>query len=204
MKKSVKENKGKKSFTKRNKKSKSITLKYTNKIQKGGSNYSIGVVNKQNGYVQSKNISDNFNVLSNTIESNQFLPNLHITNLGNAFTCPNKDPNFTYHSLFISYIDGNINDLDVVKWSINKFLNDLLVQINNQNNENNENKVVYKINDLKINDFKFEFNLDKKAIILSGNVYITNIKKLNNQIDTKLNNSLNKDATSYIKGFINK
>jgi hypothetical protein len=202
MKKSVKENKRKNSFTKRNKKSKSRTLKNTNKIQKGGAIYSIGEIEKQNGYVKSKTISDNFNVLSNNIETNQSLPVLHITNLENAFTYPNKDPNFTYHSLFISYIDNNINDLDVIKWTINKFLNDLLIKINNKNNVNNENKVVYKINDLKINDFKFEFNLDKKAIMLSGNVYITNIKKLNNQIDTKLNNSLNEDVNNYVKGFI--
>jgi hypothetical protein len=196
MKKSVKENKRK------NKKSKSITLKNTNKIQKGGAIYSIGVIEKQNGYVKSKTISDNFNVLSNAIETNQSLPVLHITNLENAFTYPNKDTNFTYHSLFISYIDNNINDLDVIKWTINKFLNDLLIKINNENNVNNENKVVYKINDLKINDFKFELNLDKKTIILSGNVYITNIKKLNNQLDNKLNNRLNEDANSYIKDFI--
>jgi hypothetical protein len=92
--------------------------------------------------------------------------------------------------------------LDVVKWSINKFLNELLIKINKEDNVNNENKVVYKINDLKMNDFKFEFNLDKKAIILSGNVYITNIKKLNNQIDTRLNNRLNTNVNSYIKDFI--
>ena len=196
MKKSVKENKRK------NKKSKSITLKNTNKIQKGGAIYSIGEIEKQNSYVKSKTISDNFNVLSNNIETNQSLPILHITNLENAFTYPNKDTNFTYHSLFISYIDNNINDLDVIKWTINKFLNDLLIKINNENNVNNVNKVVYKINDFKINDFKFEFNLDKKTLILSGNVYITNVKKLNNQIDNRLNNKLNTDATNYIKDFI--
>jgi hypothetical protein len=202
MKKTVKENKRKNSFTKRNKKSKSKTLKNTNKIHKGGTSYSVGVIKEQNGYVISKTISDNFNNLKNTIETNQSLPVLHITNLENAFTYPNKDPNFTYHSLFISYIDNNINDLDVIKWTINKFLNDLLTEINKENNVNNENKIVYKINDLKINDFKFEFNLDKKAIMLSGNVYITNIKKLNNQIDTKLNNNLNEDVNNYVKGFI--
>jgi hypothetical protein len=200
MKKSVKENKRKVHLQQKTKKSKSTTLKNTNKIQKGGTNYSIGVIKRQNGYVQSKTISDNFNILSSEIETNQSLPYFHFTNLENAFTCPNKDPNFTYHSLFISYIDNNINDLEVIRWSINKFLNDLLIKINNVNNEN---KVVYKINDLKINDFKFEFNLDKKSIMLSGNVYITNIKKLNNQIDTKLNNRLNADTKSYIKSFIN-
>jgi hypothetical protein len=203
MKKSVKENKRKNSFTKKNKKSKSATLKNRNKIQKGGISYSIGVIKEKNNYVEKKTISENFNNLSNEIQTNQSLPILHITNLENAFTFPNKDPNFTYHSLFLSYIDGNINDLDVIKWTINKFLNDLLTEINKENNVNNENKVVYKINDLKINDFKFEFNLDKKAIMLSGNVYITNIKKLNNQLDNKLNNSLNEDANNYIKDFIN-
>jgi hypothetical protein len=190
MKKSVKENKKKKSFTKKN------------KIQKGGANYSIGVVNNRNGYVESKIISDNFNNLTKKIDTNQSLPIFHFTNLEKAFICSNNDPNFTYHSLFLSYIDGNINDLDVINWSINKFLNDLLGKINNENNENNENKVVYKINDLKINDFKFEFNLDKKAIILSGNVYITNIKKLNNQINTTLNKSINQDTINYVKDFI--
>ena len=203
MKKSMKENKSKKTFTKKQK-SKSITLKNTNKIQKGGSNYAIGNVTKdRNNFVQSKNIIDKFTLLTNTaIDTTQSLPILHITNLENAFTYPNKDPNFTYYSLFISYIDNNINDLDIIKWTINNFLNDLLIKINNENNVNNVNKVVYKINDLKINDFKFEFNLDKKTIILSGNVYKTNIKKLNNQIDTKLNNSLNEDANNYIKDFI--
>jgi len=201
MKKSMNKN-IKKNHLQKKTKSKSKTLKNTNKIQKGGTSYSVGVIEQANGYVKSKTISDNFNVLSKNIETSQSLPILHITNLENAFTFPNKDPNFTYHSLFLSYIDGNINDLDVIKWTINKFLNDLLTEINKENNVNNENKVVYKINDLKINDFKFEFNLDKKAIILSGNVYITNIKKLNNQIDTKLNNSLNTDAKNYVKGFI--
>lgn len=110
--------------------------------------------------------------------------------------------NFSYHSLFISYIDDNINDLDIVKWSINKFLNDLLIKLNDTTNTNNINKIVYTIKDLKINDFKFEFNLDKKGIILSGNVYITNINKLNKQIDTNLNSKLNSDATNYIKDFI--
>jgi hypothetical protein len=202
MKKSVKENKRKKSFTKKNKKSKSATLKNTNKIQKGGTYYSIGEIIEKNNYVQKKTIMDKFNKLRQEIDVNQSLPILHFTNLENAFTFSNKDPNFTYHSLFLSYIDGNINDLDVINWTINKFFNDLLTEINKENNTNNENKVVYKINDLKINDFKFEFNLDKKAIMLSGNVYITNIKKLNNQIDTKLNDGLNEDAKNYIKGFI--
>ena len=132
MKKSVKENKRKNSFTKRNKKSKSRTLKNTNKIQKGGTSYSIGVIEEQSGYVKGKTISDKFNGLPSEIEISQSLPILHITNLENAFTSPNKDPNFTYHSLFLSYIDGNINDLDVIKWSINKFLNDLLIKINKE------------------------------------------------------------------------
>jgi hypothetical protein len=202
MKNSVKENKRKNSFTKKHKKSKSTTLKNTNKMQKGGTSYSIGVIEERNGYVKSKTISDKFNGLTSEIETTQSLPFFHFTNLENAFTCSNKDPNFTYHSLFLSCIDNIINDWDVIKWSINKFLNDLLIKINKENNVNNENKVVYKINDLKINDFKFEFNLDKKAIMLSGNVYITNIKKLNTQIDNKFNNRLNADAYSNIKGFI--
>ena len=37
---------------------------------------------------------------------------------------------------------------------------------------------------------------------MENNKYITNIKKLNNQIDTKLNNSLNEDVNNYVKGFI--
>jgi hypothetical protein len=61
----------------------------------------------------------------------------HFTNLENAFTYPNNDENFSYHSLFISYIDDNINELDVVKWSINNFLNDLLIKINNTTNTPN-------------------------------------------------------------------
>ena len=140
MKKSMKENKSKKTFTKKQK-SKSITLKNTNKIQKGGSNYAIGNVTKdRNNFVQSKNIIDKFTLLTNTaIDTTQSLPILHITNLENAFTYPNKDPNFTYYSLFISYIDNNINDLDIIKWTINNFLNDLLIKINNENNVNNVN-----------------------------------------------------------------
>ena len=163
---------------------------------KGGVFYKIGTKNPNNGV----NILDN-NFTNSTSTGN--LPYFHFTNLENVFICSNKDPNFTYHSLFISYIDDNINDLEVIKWSINKFLNDLLIKINNENSKINENKIVYKINDLKINDFKFELNIDKKTIILSSNIYITNIKKLNNQIDNKLTNRLNKDTNSYIKGFIN-
>jgi hypothetical protein len=145
-------------------------------------------------------MEDNFvNMAKNNQNSFAYF---HFTNLENAFTSPNKDANFSYHSLFISYIDDNINDLDVVKWSINNFLNGLLTKLNDKTNTTNTNKIVYTIKDLKINDFKFEFNLDQKAIILSGNVYITNIKKLNKQIDTNLNTKLNTDATSYIKDFI--
>ena len=69
----------------------------TQKKQKGGINYLIGNLNKdRNGYVQSKNVSDNFAQLSNTLEANQSLPNLHITNLEMVSVFPNKDNNFIY------------------------------------------------------------------------------------------------------------
>jgi hypothetical protein len=198
MKKSVKETKRKNHLQKKTKKSKSRTLKNT----KGGTNYSIGETKEKNGFVESQSLSDQFNGLSNNIGKDESLPFFHFTNLEKASTCSNKDPNFTYHSLFLSYIDGNINDLDVINWSIHKFLNDLLIKINKENDVNKVNKVVCTINDLKINDFKFEFNLDKKAIILTGNVYITNVKKLKNQIDNKLNDRLNTDVTNNINDFI--
>lgn len=185
MKKSMKDYKRKKSYTK----------KRRNGL-KGGVYSRIGTIDARNG---NKIMEDNFVNMSKTQNN---LAYFHFTNLENAFAYPNNDPNFSYHSLFISYIDDNINDLDVIKWSINNFLNDLLTKLNDTNDTTNTNKIVYTIKDLKINDFKFEFNLDKKAIFLSGNVYITNIKNLNNQIDNTLSNKLNIDATNYIKDFI--
>lgn len=176
---------------------KSYTKKRRNFL-KGGVYSRIGTIDPK---YSTKTMEDNFVNMSKK-DQNAFAY-FHFTNLENAFTFPNNDENFSYHSLFISYIDDNINELDVVKWSINNFLNDLLIKLNDTtNNTTNINKIVYTIKDLKINDFKFEFNLDKKSIILSGNVYITNIKKLNKQIDTNLNTRLNTDATSYIKDFI--
>lgn len=132
------------------------------------------------------------------------LANFHYTNLENVSIYPNNDENFSYHSLFISYIDQNIKELDVVKWSINNFLNNLLIKLNNTTNTDNINNIRYTIKDVKINDFKFDFDIDKNVIILSGHVYITNIKKLNKQIDTKLNKGLNTDVINNINGFIGK
>ena len=172
---------------------KSMKKSYTKKRRnflKGGVFSRIGT-----SYPQPKNktVEDKFENLVNT-NQNTFAY-FHYTNLENVFTYPNNDENFSYHSLFISYIDHNINDLDVVKWSINNFLNNLLTKLNNTTNTDNINNIIYAIEDLKINDFKFEFNIDKNAIILSGHVYITNINK---QINKKLN-TLNKDFTSTIK-----
>jgi hypothetical protein len=184
-----------------NKKSKTKTQK---KTQKGGIHYLIGNVNKdRNGYTQSKNLSNNFTLLSNKIEDNQSLPNLHITNLEMVSVFPNKDNNFIYHSLFIAQIDKNISgELDTIHWSITKFINDLLNKLNLNSENNNPNNVKYGLKDIKINDFKFEIKNEINTIIISGNVYISNINKLNLQIENNVYDKMPDDTNNIIKEYM--
>jgi len=173
------------------------------KTQKGGLNYLIGNISKdRHGYVQGKSVSDNFASLSNNIETNQSLPNLHVTNLEMVSIFPNKDNNFIYHSLFIAQIDKNISgELDTINWSITKFFNDLLNKLN-LNNENNPNKIKYGLNDIKLNDFKFDIKNEINTINISGNVYVSNINKLNSQIENKVFDSMPDDTNNIIKEYI--
>jgi len=191
-------------YKNKNKKSKTKTQRTYKKIQKGGANYSIGNVNKdRNGYVQSKIISDTFNVLPNrTIDANQSLPILHITNLDMVSVFPNKDDNYIYHSLFIAQIEKNITEFETINWTIKKFINNLLENLNNINDANNSNKVKYGVNDVKINYFKFEIKNDINTINLSGNVYISNINKLNAQINTKVYDKMPDDTNNIIKDYM--
>jgi len=191
-------------YKNKNKKSKTKTQRTYKKIQKGGANYSIGNVNKdRNGYVQNKIISDTFNVLPNrTIDANQSLPILHITNLDMVSVFPNKDDNYIYHSLFIAQIEKNITEFETINWTIKKFINNLLENLNNINDANNSNKVKYGVNDVKINDFKFEIKNDINTINLSGNVYISNINKLNAQINTNVYDKMPDDTNNIIKDYM--
>jgi hypothetical protein len=187
----------------KNKKPKTKKSKTQKKTQKGGISYLIGTINKdRNGYTQNKTISDNFAALSNNIEENKSLPNLHITNLEMVSIFPNTDNNFIYHSLFIAQIIKNISgELDTINWSITKFFTDLLVKLN-LNSENNPNKVKYGIKDIKINDFKFEIKNEINTINLSGNVYISNINKINLQIENKVFDKMPDDTNNIIKDYI--
>jgi hypothetical protein len=175
----------------------------TQKKQKGGINYLIGNLNKdRNGYVQSKNVSDNFAQLSNSLEPNQSLPNLHITNLEMVSVLPNKDNNFIYHSLFIAQIVKNLSgELETINWSITKFFTDLLNKLNS-NSENNPNKVKYGMKDIKINDFKFEIKNEINTINISGNVYISNFNKVNLQIENNVYDKMPDDTNNIIKEYI--
>ncbi len=163
--------------------------------QKGSGLLKIGVKNSANDTIT---INDTFGNIKPNYSS---LSYFHFTNLENVSTGPNKNPDYIYDSLFISFISDNIQELDTIKWSVNKFLGDLLIKLNNKNNTN---KVQYTMKDLKINDFKFEFSLDKKIIILSGNVYIMDSEKLNKQIDTALENKIGLDPTNIVKSYIGK
>jgi hypothetical protein len=186
----------------KNKKPKTKKSKTQKKTQKGGIGYLIGTINRDRHGVQTKTLSDNFAALSNNIESNQSFPNLHITNLEMVSIFPNTDNNFIYHSLFIAQINKNISgELDTINWSITKFFTDLLVKLN-LNSENNPNKVMFGIKDIKINDFKFEIKNEINTIILSGNVYITNINKLNLQIENKVFDKMPDDTNNIIKDYI--
>jgi len=188
----IKNKKNKKSKTKKNKKS-----------QKGGINYLIGTVNRdRNGYVDSNSVSDNFTALRNKIKEDQTLPNLHVTNLERVSALPNKDDKFIYHSFFIAQIDKNITgELETINWSVTKFFNDLLNKLN-LNSENNPNKVKYGLKDIKINDFKFEIKNEINTITISGNVYISDINKLNSQIEKNVYRKLPDDTNNIIKGYI--
>jgi hypothetical protein len=115
---------------------------------------------------------------------------------------PNRDKNYIYHSLLIAQIDKNTTgELDTINWSITKFINDLLNKLNT-NSENNPNQVKYALKDIRINDFKFEIKSDINVINLSGNVYISNIKKINKQIDKNVYNQLPDDVNNTIKGYL--
>jgi hypothetical protein len=114
---------------------------------------------------------------------------------------PNNDDNFIYHSLFISQIEKNITELETINWTIIKFINDFLGKLN-VNDANNPNKVKYDVKDIKINDFKFEIKNDVNIINISGNVYISNINKLNKQIDNKVYDKMPDDTNNIIKEFI--
>lgn len=172
------------------------------KTQKGGVNYLIGnVIKDKHGYVQSKNLTNNFVPLSTKIDDSKSLPVLNITNLDMVSVFPNKDNNYIYHSLFISQIDKNITgELETMNWSISKFINDLLDKLN-VNDVNNPNKVKYGLKDVKINDFKFEIKNEANTINISGNVYISNINKLNKQIDNKVYGKLPDDTNKIIKSY---
>jgi hypothetical protein len=187
-----------------NKTAKKSKTQKNKKSQKGGINYLIGKVTKDKSgtYIQSKNVEDNFAELQNTIQDNQPLPNLHITNLETVSVFPNKDNKFIYHSLFIAQIDKNISgELNTINWSIIKFFNDLLDKLNS-NSENNPNKVKYGLKDIKINDFKFEIKNEINTITISGNVYISNINKLNSQIEKNVYDKLPTDTTNIIQDYI--
>jgi hypothetical protein len=201
MRKTVK-NKIKNKKTKNQKPKKTKTQK-NKKSQKGGINYLIGNINRdRNGYVDNKSVSDNFTALQNKIKEDQTLPNLHVTNLEMVSALPNKDNNFIYHSFFIAQIDKNITgELDTINWSIIKFFNDLLNKLNS-NIENNPNKVKYGLKDIKINDFKFEIKNEINTITISGNVYISNINKVNSQIEKNVYGKLPDDTNNIIKGYI--
>ena len=152
--------------------------------------------------MQDKNVSDNFAPLPIIIEANQSLPNLHITNLEMVSIFPNKDNNFIYHSLFIAQIDKNIlGELETINWSITKFFNDLLNKLN-LNSENNPSMIKYGLKDIKINDFKFEIKTEINTIIISGNVYITDINKLNSQIENNVYDKMPDDTNNIIKEYI--
>lgn len=184
------------------KKLKSKAKAKTKKMYKGGVNYSIGSINKdQNGYVRDKQLINKFNELSSKIDDKQTLPILHMTNLDMVSIFPNRDKNYIYHSLLIAQIDKNITgELDTINWSIMKFINDLLNKLNT-NTANNPNQVKYALKDVRINDFKFEIKNEMNIINLSGNVYISNINKINKQIDKNVYNQLPNDVNNTIKGY---
>jgi hypothetical protein len=115
---------------------------------------------------------------------------------------PNKDDNYIYHSLFIAQIEKNITEFETINWTIKKFINNLLENLNNINDANNSNKVKYGVNDVKINDFKFEIKNDINTINLSGNVYISNINKLNAQINTNVYDKMPDDTNNIIKDYM--
>ena len=115
---------------------------------------------------------------------------------------PNKDNNYIYHSLFIAQIDNNISgELDTINWSITKFVNDLLNKLN-LNITNNPNKVKFGLKDIKINDFKFEIKNEINTINISGNVYISNINKLNLQIENNVYDKMPDDTNNIIKEYM--
>jgi hypothetical protein len=188
---------------KKTKKSKTQKNKNLKKSQKGGINYLIGTLNKdRSGYVDNKSVSDNFTALQNKIKEDQTLPNLHVTNLEMVSALPNKDNNFIYHSFLIAQIDKNITgELETINWTINKFFNDLVNKLN-LNSENNPNKVKYGLKDIKINDFKFEIKNEINTITITGNVYISDINKVNSQIEKNVYGKLPDDTNNIIKGYI--
>jgi hypothetical protein len=190
---------------KKTKKSKTQKNKNLKKSQKGGINYLIGTLNKdRSGYVDNKSVSDNFTALQNKIKEDQTLPNLHVTNLEMVSALPNKDNNFIYHSFLIAQIDKNITgELETINWTINKFFNDLVNKLN-LNSENNPNKVKYGLKDIKINDFKFEIKNEINTITISGNVYISDINKVNSQIEKNVYGKLPDDTNNIIKSYIGK
>lgn len=184
-------------------KNKKLQLKAkTKKMYKGGVNYSIGSLNvDKNGYMKDKQLINKFNELSSKIDDKQNLPILHMTNLDMVSIFPNRDKNYIYHSLLIAQIDKNTtNELDTINWSIMKFINELINKLNN-NNTNNPNQVKYALKDVRINDFKFEIKNEINVINLSGNVYISNINKINKQIDKNVYDKLPNDINNSIKGY---
>lgn len=184
------------------KKQKKQKTKTQKKLQKGGVNYLIGNINRdKNGYVQKKDLINNFITLPTKIEDNQSLPILHMTNLDMVSILPNKDDNFIYHSLFIAQIEKNITELETINWTISKFINDLLVKLN-VTDANNPNKLKYDVKDIKLNDFKFEIKNDINIINISGNVYISDMNKVNKQIDKKVYDKMPDDTNNIIKEFI--
>jgi hypothetical protein len=189
----------------RNKKTKKSKTQKNKKSQKGGINYLIGTVDRdRNGYIDSNSVSNNFTALRNKIKEDQTLPNLHVTNLETVSALPNKDDKFIYHSFFIAQIDKNITgELETINWTITKFFNDLVNKLN-LNNENNPNKVKYGLKDIKINDFKFEIKNEINTITISGNVYISDINKLNSQIEKNVYGKLPDDTNDIIKSYIGK
>lgn len=182
--------------TYRFRKNKSLPRK--NKTRKGGAVYRIGTVKNGVAYI-SKNI-DNQSI---TLKERPFLS---IANIPNVFSFPNKDDtNYKYYGYYISQIDDPV-DFDNIVWSIQNYFNKEIAPKVPGN--------TFRLDlssDIRIYDFKCEHILTpiggqqmKSSYLLQGNIYVTNLEKLNKdmneQIFTKVPGEIENNIKSYIGG----
>jgi hypothetical protein len=186
--------------TKTKRKSKQKTLKHK-KIQKGGVSYKIGeVVRDRYGNIEGKVLSNNFELVTTELGAKSILPFLNILNLDMVSTYPNKDPNFIYHSLFMAQLeDYQPTHLETINWSMEKFRDDVLSKLNADDVDTNPNKIKYGKKDIKVYNFKLDINNEAKKVNMKGDVYVTDVNRLNKQIDRNVFNKLPSEVSSIVK-----